>query len=611
MCGICGVYVKDNLSEQHRKLIGKMNNILQHRGPDDQGEYFGENVALGHRRLSIIDLSAAGHQPMKYQNRYVMVYNGEIYNYLELREILKKKGYVFSTETDTEVIMAAYDCYGVGCFEMFNGMWSLAIWDEEFQELILSRDRFGVKPLYYYCDSDKIVFASEIKAILEDETYKREANDKVVFDYLSKGWLDHTNETFFRNVFRFPEGSYVKIKKLEDIFRPTCFCRVEFEQFINTKEEKKTDEEFRELFQNSVKLRMRADVPLGSCLSGGLDSSSIVCCMDDIIKKENLENKQYTFSYCASDAKLNEESYIDEVVHSTDVEPEYVRIESINLLEELDKLIHYQDEPFSTTGMYAGFCVYRRAGEKGVKVLLDGQGADEILCGYRKSRIYYLKKLIKERRFIIALKEFFGSMGQVKTSLVFKSGFKSDVNKILRILKIKEQKNVSDKYYNEEFLKNVKGTTIDNKKGFQYNDVYRISLPALLRYTDRNSMAFSVESRLPFLDYRMVEFCAKLPLNKKIRNGYSKAIMRDALLMPTKIRKRKDKLGFVTPEDKWIRENKKEFKQMFMSENVRANRFIDVAHIIEDWDDIIDKGKIPYFFRIICLERWMELFKVH
>lgn len=611
MCGICGIFAKENITVQHKELIGKMNNILQHRGPDDQGEYFGQRVALGHRRLSIIDLSDAGHQPMKYRERYVMVYNGEIYNYLELREILKEKGYSFTTETDTEVIMAAYDYFKEKCFEMFNGMWALAIWDEQSQELILSRDRFGVKPLYYYSDEEKIVFASEIKAILEDATYKREANDKIVFDYLSKGMLDHTNETFFRNVFKFPEGSYVKLKNLERKIEPICFERVEFKQFIDTKADASLNQKFKEIFRSAVKLRMRADVPLGSCLSGGLDSSSIVCCMDDIIKQENLENKQYTFSYCAGDSKLNEESYINEVVKFTDVEPEYVRIESINLLEELDKLIHYQDEPFSTTGMYAGFCVYRRAGEKGVKVLLDGQGADEILCGYRKSRIYYLKKLLKERRFFVALKELGGSVGQVKTSLVFKSGFKSDVNKILRILKIKEQKNVSEKYYDEDFLRNVEGTEVDSKNGFQYNDVYRISLPALLRYTDRNSMAFSVESRLPFLDYRMVEFCAKLPLNKKIRNGYSKAIMREALLMPDKIKKRKDKLGFVTPEDKWIRENEKEFKKMFMADNVRTKRFVNIAAILEDWADIIDKGKIPYFFRIICLERWMQLFDVN
>jgi len=437
MCGICGIFAKEKITVQHRELISKMNSVLQHRGPDDQGEYFGENVALGHRRLSIIDLSSAGHQPMKYQNRYVMVYNGEIYNYLELRQQLKEQGYIFTTETDSEVVMAAYDCFGESCFAMFNGMWALAIWDEEKQELILSRDRFGVKPLYYYIDNSKLVFASEIKAILEDETYQRIANDKIVFDYLSKGLLDHTNETFFDNVFKLPEGTYAKIKELEHEIKPVCFEKVEFKQYIDTKVDESLNKKFKETFESAVKLRMRADVPLGSCLSGGLDSSSIVCCMDDIIKRENLENRQYTFSYCAGDSKLNEEAYINEVVASTDVEPEYVRIESVNLLDELDKLIYYQDEPFSTTGMYAGFCVYRRAGEKGVKVLLDGQGADEILCGYRKSRIYYLRKLISEKRFFLALQELLGSLGQVKTSLVLKSGFKSDVNKILRILKIR------------------------------------------------------------------------------------------------------------------------------------------------------------------------------
>lgn len=611
MCGICGIIKKKEIQEKDKALIKAMNKSLAHRGPDDEGYYEDANIALGHRRLSILDLSDAGHQPMKYMDRYVVAFNGEIYNYIELKKKLNEMGYEFQTKTDTEVIMAAYDMYGCKCFEHFNGMWALALWDKKENKLILSRDRFGIKPLYYYMDDEKIIFASEIKALLEDGTIERHANDNIVYDYLTQGLMDHTNETFFENIYRFPQSCYsVLDKDLKLEFNE--YWSMDFCEKVGNGLDDESVREFRKLFKQAVKLRLRSDVPVGSCLSGGLDSSAIVCCIDDIRKKEkNQDAEQFTFSYRADDEKIDEFEFMQAVINETNVKAEFVTPKAMELFEDLDSLIYHQDEPFTTTGMYAGYRVYKKAKDCNVKVLLDGQGADELLCGYRKSRLYYIDMLKREKKYVKLIKELALSLSQFRSSKSIKSMKKSDWNKILRILnKGKKRSNIPEEYYNKKFLDTVDGYDYNRNDNFQYNDVYKISLPALLRFTDRNSMAFSVESRLPFLDYKFAEYCAKLPISQKLTNGYSKAIMRRALKMPDKIRKRKDKIGFATPEDLWIKRENSKIRKIVENEQFRARRFVDQKRILDNWDEIINNNVIPYFFRIVCLERWMQIFKV-
>lgn len=612
MCAICGMIKMEGVSECDRELVIQMRDMMIHRGPDDAGLYSDLNIALGHRRLSILDLSPAGHQPMEYLDRYVIAFNGEIYNYIELRRELSEKGYFFQTKTDTEVIMAAYDMYGYSCFERFNGMWALALWDKREKKLVLSRDRFGVKPLYYHLDGEKLIFASEIKALLEDETIERRANSNIVYDYLTQGLMDHTDETFFEDIYRFPQASYAIVdKKLSLEFHEYWsmdFCEETGNGLTNESVCK-----FRNLFGQSVKLRLRSDVPVGSCLSGGLDSSAIVCCIDDIRKKEQREDTaQFTFSYRADDKKIDEFEYMQAVIDETDVKAEFVTPKASELFEDLDSLIYHQDEPFTTTGMYAGYRVYKKARECNVKVLLDGQGADELLCGYRKSRLYYIGMLKKERKYGRLLKELILSISQFQSSKSIRSMMKSDFNKILRIIrKDKKRSNISEQYYNKEFLNSVNGYDYDRRDNFQYNDVYKISLPALLRFTDRNSMAFSVESRLPFLDYEFAEYCASLPISQKLTNGYSKAIMRTALKMPEKIRRRKDKIGFATPEDIWLQKEASKIRKIMEYKGFRAGRFVNQEKILDNWDAIINHNAIPYFFRVVCLERWMQIFEVN
>lgn len=603
MCGICGYLAREKL-KSGSELLRNMGQTIAHRGPDDMGFYEEDEIGLCHRRLSILDLSSKGHQPMQYSERYIIVFNGEIYNYVEIRDKLKEVGYVFCTSTDTEVILAAYAHWGKKCVEYFNGMWAFAIWDSEEKELFCARDRFGVKPFYYHINEERFLFASEIKALIKDVNIERIANEPIVYDYLTQGLLEHTDETFFTGIYKLPAGSYATIDKELNI-SIVKYYDVCFSEQTKGKISEEDQKVFRDLFEQSVRFRLRADVPVGSCLSGGLDSSAIVCCMDDILKKQKSDVLQHTFSYCTTDKRIDERKYMKAVENSTDVIPHQIFSKVSGLKNELEDLIYFQDEPFSSTGMYASYCVYRAAKENNIKVLLDGQGADEILCGYRKSRVYYVRSLLREKRFIKGFLELMGSVTQIRQSMFLKN----DIFKLKKILFKKEVINKRD-FLRKDFKEKVKGFDYSRANNFQHNDVFVVSLPALLRYADRNSMAFSVESRLPFLDVNFVEYCAALPLGKKMHKGWSKYIMRKSLLLPSIIKKRKDKIGFATPEDIWLKTEREYFKKIFENENIRSKDFVDTDQLLNNWDEILDKDNGTGLFRYICLELWMQKFDV-
>lgn len=602
MCGICGYYSKKQ--EEKRELLKKMGKAIEHRGPNDVGYFFEGGLGLCHRRLSILDLSERGHQPMETLERYVIVFNGEIYNYIELRIELEENGYVFHTGTDTEIIPAAFDLWGESCVNHFNGMWAFCLWDEQKKTLFCARDRFGVKPFYYYMDENRFVFASEIKAILCDDTINRVANEPIIYDYLTQGLVEHTDETFFKDIFKLPPGCFMTIGSQMDI-EIKQYYDVQFSNLTKGRLEQKDIEEFKKLFTDSVNVRLRADVPIGSCLSGGLDSSSIVCCMDELLQKEEKNTEQHTFSFCTEDKRIDERRYMEAVTKQTNTIPHQIFSSETDMKKELRELIYYQDEPFSSTGMYASYCVYRAARQSGITVLLDGQGADEILCGYRKSRVYYVKKLLNEKHYLKAFREFCGSISQVKSSMFLKN----DILKLKKILS-KGDSGSTEGYLKKDFCEKESGYDYSRKEDFQHNDVYVVSLPALLRYADRNSMAFSVESRLPFLDYRLVEFCASLPLEKKIHGGWSKYIMRKSLKMPEVIKNRKDKIGFATPEDIWLKKERNSFREIFKAEEIRSAKFVDVDKLLQEWDKILDENNASGLFRYICLELWMREFQV-
>lgn len=598
MCGICGIISKNKNIDNN--LLEEMNDKLKHRGPNDSGIIYDENLGLGHRRLSIIDLTSNGHQPMEYKNRYYIVFNGEIYNYLEIKNELEKKGYKFLTKTDTEVIMAAYDYYREKCLEIFNGMWAFALWDKQEQKLFCSRDRFGVKPFYFHKNEERILFASEIKSLLCDEKIKRIANEKIVYDYLKYGLLEHTNETFFKEIYKLPQGCYAIIDKnlkleIKKYYYLNICNDVEY-----TKKVDKYKETFKNFFDSSIKLRLRSDVEIGCCLSGGLDSSAIVTELSNLLKNKSFE----TFSFCSQDVKTDEKKYVEYLANEKNIKTNYIYNKNIDINKIIKKVIFFQDEPFSSSSVIMSYQIYSAARKKGISILLDGQGADEILCGYRKSRLYFIKLLLKKKYILRAILEFFNSLTQIKTSF----NIKSDFQKIMYIFGKKIEKNKD--YLNKKFLQETKGVGYNTKIDFQYNDICHISLPVLLRYCDRNSMASSVESRLPFLDYRLVDFCLSLPLNLKINKGYSKYILRSSIDIPPKIKNRKDKIGFAVPEKAWIKEEASELKKIFENRNFRSSRFIDNKLILENWSKIISKNEIPHFFRYICLELWMQVFEV-
>ena len=607
MCGICGFYRGARLPENGTALLARMNAAQKHRGPDDQGVFAEGPVGLGHVRLSILDLSPSGHQPMQLGERYTIVYNGEVYNYIELREELTRAGYTFQTQCDTEVVLAAYAHWGEDCQKRFNGFWAFAVYDRESGELFLSRDRYGVKPLYYTEKPGYLLFASEIKTLLQDENVPRVSNDSVIFDYLVNGFVDCTEETFFDGICRLPAGCcmradakggrsirrYYELPYHEELVRPVT------EEMVTR---------FRDLFEQSIRLRLRADVPVGSCLSGGLDSSSIVCESNRQLRMQGGGEDQQTFSSCYRGDPNDERKFMDAVIDETGVKAFFTYPTGDTLYADLDHLIYTQDEPFVSTSMYASYCVMRLAHGENAKVLLDGQGADEILCGYRKARVYYIKRLLGAKHYGRALTELLRYLPYMRKGK--NVSLLADLNMIRQFLGKTSSTDIRHRYLEKRFATRTLCNSYQENDRFLLNDFDRIVLPALLRYVDRNSMAFSIEDRLPFLDYRLVEYAMGLPLNAKIAGGYSKAIMRRALRMPESIRRRRDKIGFYTPENSWLLSHSAEYRAVFEAPDFRAGRYIDREKIAADWEKLSGGKDDIGLFRYLCLEKWMRIFDV-
>lgn len=623
MCGICGMFRKDRKID--KEIFEKMVDIVAYRGPDDRGTYYDDGVALGHRRLAIFDLSSDGHQPFVYRDRYSMVYNGEIYNFRELRKQLQKKGYEFTTKTDTEVLIAMYDCYGKECVNYLNGMWAFAVYDKQQQTIFCSRDRFGIKPFYYFYSGQEFIFASEIKQLLLARKEYIYANRQRLLDYLILGDLDYTDETMFRDVKQLRGGHHLTLQIA------TGECTIEqYYDLSRMRMKKKTYQEacgeFRRLFERSVELRLQADVPVGYCLSGGLDSSAIVSMADFIIAKSGREVEQHTISSCFEDKAYDEQEYIDEVVRHTRVTPHKVFTKEQDLFEDLDEIIWHMDEPFSSTSIFAQWHVFKNAKAHGLTVMLDGQGADEQLAGYTGFYsvifAYYLRRLrlirfgrelyyyYKNRR---ASETYVSAWDVILNALV--SAFMP--NRLKLYLKRKLGYGYADMPFSEELIERVvKGRELYRVSSpREYSlDHMKYSMSSLLHYEDRNSMAHSIESRVPFLDYRLAQSIYAMPVHYKIRKGMTKSVMRDGLdgILPDKVKNRVSKLGFVTPEEKWINENYDQFRDQLRRACEQMKDVIDGSRIIKWFDD--NKGQIKrgdYLpWRIICAGHWVEVFHV-
>jgi asparagine synthase (glutamine-hydrolysing) len=543
MCGITGIISKKRIE---KNIIEPMTDTIIHRGPDGFGYSYGENFAFGHRRLSIVDLSEAGHQPMEYKNRYVITFNGEIYNHFELRDELEQNGYLFKSHTDTEVIMASYDFWGVECLKRFNGMWAFVIYDVLKNRYFLSRDRFGKKPFYYYKNEDNFIFASEIKAILAHP--KVEANPNIDFlnDYIQTTCKEYGKETAFENIFRFDYSAYFEgsLDELLGDFEQKKFWEIKpnlsHEKF-DEQNAKGYSKKYYDLLEDAVRIRLRADVKVGSALSGGLDSSSIVYLVNKLLKEQGKEELQETFSsvYKSDGTQECDESYFIDImanklgVHSNQIEPK-----EEDISKEIEKMIWHLENPPENTLM-SSWHTFKLVASTDVKVTLDGQGADEQLAGY----LPYLLTYISSLSLIDMLKE-------SKKCYVLPNAKKYVlVGLCLGLYRI---------FLGEKFLK----FTIKKifKRDFETNlnqklaDDTMTNLITLIHYADHTSMAFSIESRMPFMDYRLVEFLASVPACYKMHNGWTKYLARIAFdsKLPDEVNWRQDKMGWPIPEKKWF-----------------------------------------------------------
>jgi len=630
MCGIAGIY---NLSgkpkAESEKLVRQMTDSIAHRGPDDEGFFIDDKIALGHRRLSILDLSEAGHQPMFSQDKnLVIVFNGEIYNYKEIAEELKTEGYQFKSGSDTEVILASYDKWGKGCLEKFNGMWAFAIYNIKNSTLFCARDRLGVKPFYYYKDENAFIFASEIKAILEYQDVKKTPNDQIIYDFLAHGFSDHTEETFFKGIKQLLPGHYLEIQN----------WKLEISQYWDLDPDKKlelTDQQainnFKELFEDSIKLRLRADVAVGSCLSGGLDSSSIVATANNLLRQDkssakSLGERQKTFSSVYEREefkKANEKQYIDKVIQQTEVEPHFIEPNPLNLWQNLQELAWSQDEPFGSTSIYAQWNVFKLAKENKIKVMLDGQGADEMMAGYLGIFGTYLYELFRQGNWGMMfreIREFRAKHPDISLATIGRNfGFTMSQALPKSIFEWFFKKTRNTKFLDEKFVEKnyhafkLPGYYKNLLKDYSYWSVKNVSLPSLLHWEDRNSMIHSIESRVPFLDYRLVEYIFALPDNQIIRDGVTKYILREAMrdLLPEEIYNRQDKVGFATPEEIWFKKYvRSQLEEIINSDSFKSRKYFNWPKLKEYFDEVM-AGKRKFDFTIwrwISLEMWMRKF---
>ncbi|HJU45590.1 MAG TPA: asparagine synthase (glutamine-hydrolyzing) [Chitinophagaceae bacterium] len=538
MCGIAGI-ISSNSSLISQQRLKAMSDALAHRGPDGESQWFNLSgtVCFAHRRLAIIDRTETGRQPMHYLDRYTIVHNGEIYNYIELKETLAKKGYSFTSSSDTEVILAAYDCYREKCVEHFDGMFTFAIWDEKEQALFAARDRFGEKPFFYYYDKEQLIFASEMKALWAAGV-KKEANRTLLYNYLTLGYTCNPadlSETFYTNISKLPAASYLKYHLTANTLETGRYWDIDRTYTDNTISEKEAIEKFQHLFHSSIQKRLRSDVSVGTSLSGGLDSSSIVAmiCRDRLNDSQNkLTNTVIqTFSAVFPGFEKDESRYQQLVAGRYGVENHAITPTADEMMATLDKLCYHQEEPFQSSSIFAQYKVFELAKQYSVTVLLDGQGADEILAGYDK---YYSRKSRVLNRLPVI-------------SAIYIERLKAVQQKRNRYLSKSFKEDNGHSYYQFP-LRDQLNTVL-------YYNTFINGLEELLRYADRNSMAHGREVRLPFLQHELVEFVFSLPEHFKIRNGFGKWLLRQSMqdYLPDAITGRKDKIGFEPPQQQWMR----------------------------------------------------------
>jgi asparagine synthase (glutamine-hydrolysing) len=599
MCGINGFTWPDE------KLVRAMNEKTRNRGPDDAGVLVDEHISLGHCRLSIIDLSPKGHQPMSNEDGTVwIVFNGEIYNFQELREKLVQKGHIFKSKTDTEVIIHSYEEWGTACFDMFNGMWAFCIYDRKKGELILSRDRFGIKPLYYYIDDRGLVFSSMISAIL-CHNVKTRPNDKAIMQFLAYNLAQHDANTFFENIYTLLPGHFLKWDLRTKNYSVT--------KWYSPKVRSDTSKEaVRNAFIESVRIHTVADVPIGSCLSGGLDSSAIVCVLNRF-----LNYPFYTFSFAVPDTPVDETKYVLEVGRQTNTKQFFTRLYEDEFLEEVEDFVISLEEPVAGLSPYAQYRVMKLAHEQGAKVLLDGQGGDEIFAGYVYYFSYRYWELLRRLKILKLLREMALYVHNFKNFYpIAMFGFTLLPRKVENLL----WRTVLNNWVNYELLQKLCGEENDPRwDRIPLNDALRLTLfstaiPHLLCWEDKNSMRWSIESRVPFLEVNLVETALSQPPEAKLRDGRTKVTYKEAVegILPPMIFNRKDKIGFAAPAKDLLRSPKvADFcRDIFFSESFKNRPYWKWEKVTKKLSEHIEgkKNHEQVIWKCLNLELWLRAF---
>ena len=601
MCGIIGAWGNIVLPVFEKGL-----DRIAHRGPDGSGIYHQEQVQeqgqlyLGHRRLSILDLSPAGKQPFQYAH-LTITFNGEIYNFLELRAELQQKGYSFRSQTDTEVLLAAYLEWGAGCLDKMNGMWAFAIWDDQHKHLFMSRDRFGKKPLFYSFTREAFVFGSEMKAITP---FLDEVRPSAHFNWCLENMLryESTDKCLVEGIRRFPAGSYAIVKPGDRELTPVKFWDTRSHLVKVPAKYEQQVEEFRELFIDACSIRMRSDVPIGTALSGGVDSSAVICTMNHISKTRNVERQadlwQHAFVACFKGTPQDERHYAEKVVDHLHIPATYLEIDPIKGIENLDHYLYLIEELYLTSPIPM-METYKAIRQNGVVVSIDGHGADELMAGYRNQvTLALLDAKMNIQKSSQVLGAYQGLFDENNTQEHFPGrGLREWYRQMTGHLK--GRKNFLK--YLLQVASGKDGKAPGSSMGAYNETLYELFhvtvLPTLLRNYDRYAMASGVEIRMPFLDHRLASYTFSLPWDSKIRNGFTKSLIRDAAApyMPHEIAYRKSKVGFNTPVVDWIKGPWRNFMlDTVNSTDFRNSSLVDTASVRQGLNDFLS-SETPSF----------------
>jgi asparagine synthase (glutamine-hydrolysing) len=618
MCGIAGLVVKNSAhAAQGKNTLAQMSAKLIHRGPDGEGlQWFdAENFGLAHRRLSIIDLSAAAAQPMQFKERYWLSFNGEIYNYLEIRTELSELGATFHSNSDAEVLLQAYHFWGAQCLHRFNGMWAFAIYDKQKNTLFCARDPYGVKPFYYLDNSAHFGFASEIKALLDIPSYQATANSKALLTYFGLSKIETQSEGFFKGIFELQPGhtlSYDLTTHQKSIDKYYLATHIEAD---------KAQKEFKAQLENAVALRLRADAPLGFCLSGGLDSSSLLHLAAKINKSANvsaLANGLHAFT-AANDSPLDERKWAEQMIAHTHATWHVCELNSQQLIDALPQLIYHQDIPLLSTSTFAQSSVMKSAAERHIKILIDGQGGDELFAGYQIFYPTFFKELFWTRRWTLFLREW-KQLGNSPSSK--KYILRQWLKDLIAYLPANAQKSIAKKTNPSlTYLRQFPALTRKRHTSLQAHLAYYCQeheLKSLLRWEDRCSMQYSIESRTPFADdAELLQTARSLQAKDLIHNGWSKYILRNALKneLPASISWRRDKKGFSVPESDWLMQTAHFWKiQIETYAHLDKSELVNHQQLYNDLPQIFSASKYAalqnFAFRYVCYLLWLKEFNI-